>query len=360
LFNRFCTFHGALPGAVSPDEKFFNALIEVVSPDIKHVNMKPASVFLSLLIITGSNFLYAQAPPEEGKAYENVLYKKGKGGDSLVLDIFMPGQAVAAHAVPVVMIIHGGGWAKGERTLETIYYMQQLKRQLNNNGFAVVSIDYTLVSKDAHFPDPVADCKDAVRWIRANASRYNFDAGNIGLWGGSAGGHLALLAAYTGDEKWKGDSLLAPFSSRVNYVVDNFGPTDLNGVFLSCASGFTLFFAKIFFKKLLSVRERLILAITDYSIQSDKDKVIETLCMYSPVLYVDSSAVPTIIFHGTKDKVVPIEQSKRLQKLLSDNNVENEFVIVEKGDHGFNNISREQTDTLVNKTVDYVIRHTKK
>jgi dipeptidyl aminopeptidase/acylaminoacyl peptidase len=57
---------------------------------------------------------------------------------------------------------------------------------------------------------------------------------------------------------------------------------------------------------------------------------------------------------------VPIEQSKRLQKLLSDNNVENEFVIVEKGDHGFNNISREQTDTLVNKTVDYVIRHTKK
>ncbi|MBN8860077.1 MAG: alpha/beta hydrolase [Sphingobacteriales bacterium] len=322
--------------------------------------MKLVSAFLSLLIITGNSFLYAQAPPEKGKAYENVLYKKGESGDSLMLDIFMPGQTTPAHAAPVVMIIHGGGWAKGERTLETIYYMQQLKRQLNNNGFAVVSIDYTLVSKDAHFPDPVADCKDAVRWIRANASRYNFDADNIGLWGGSAGGHLALLTAYTGDEKWKGDSLLAPFSSRVNYVVDNFGPTDLNGVFLSCAGKFTLFFAKLFFKKLLFVRERLILAITDYSIQSDKEKAIETLCIYSPILYVNASAVPTIIFHGTKDKVVPIEQSKKLQKLLADNNVENEFMIVEKGDHGFNNISREETDTLVNKTVDYIIRHTKR
>ena len=91
--------------------------------------MKPASVFLSLLIITGSNFLYAQAPPEEGKAYENVLYKKGKGGDSLVLDIFMPGQAVAAHAVPVVMIIHGGGWAKGDID-EMIERLQKLGAQL--------------------------------------------------------------------------------------------------------------------------------------------------------------------------------------------------------------------------------------
>lgn len=322
--------------------------------------MKLRSVFLSLLIIACSSFLYAQEPSEKGEIYKNVLYKKGEGGDSLALDIFMPGRTVPAHTVPVVMIIHGGGWAKGERTLETIYYMQQLKRQLNNNGFAVVSIDYTLVTKDAHFPGPVTDCKDAVRWIRANASTYNFDTANIGLWGGSAGGHLALLAAYTGDEKWKGDSSLAPFSSRVNYVVDNFGPTDLNGVFLSCASKFTLFFAKIFFKKLLSIRERLILAFTGYSIQSDKDKAIEILCMYSPVLYVDASAVPTIIFHGTKDKVVPIEQSKRLQKLLTDNNVENEFIIVEKGDHGFNNISQEETDALVNKTVDYIIRHTKR
>lgn len=322
--------------------------------------MKSLSVFLSLLIISGSRFLYAQESPDKGKTHENVVYKIAEDGDSLALDIFMPGQAMPAHAVPVVMIIHGGGWAEGDRTLETIYYMQQLKKQLNNNGFAVVSIDYTLVSKNAHFPKPVIDCKDAVRWIRANASKYNFDTNNIGLWGGSAGGHLALLAAYTGDEKWKGDSLLTPFSSRVNYVVDNFGPTDLNAVFLSCASKFTLLFAKIFLKKLLPIRERLILALTGYSIQSDKDKAIETLCVYSPILYVDSSAVPTIIFHGTKDKVVPIEQSKKLQKELSVNNVENEFTIVEKGDHGFNNISREETDSLVNKTVDYIIRHTKR
>lgn len=321
--------------------------------------MKSLPVFLSLLILSGSSFLYAQEPSNKEKTYENIIYKIAEGGHPLALDIFMPDHSTPAHAIPVVMIIHGGAWAEGDRTLETIYYMQQLKKQLNNNGFAVISIDYTLVSKTAHFPKPVIDCKDAVRWIRSNASKYNFDTNNIGLWGGSAGGHLALLAAYTGDEAWKGDSSLAPFSSRVSYVVDNFGPTDLNAVFLSCASKFTLLFAKIFFKKLLPVRERLILALTGYSIQTDKDKAIETLCLYSPILYVDSSAVPTIIFHGTKDKVVPIEQSKKLQKQLADNNVENEFTTVEKGDHGFNNISKEETDSLVNKTVDYIIRHTR-
>lgn len=283
----------------------------------------------------------------------DIVYKVSEG-DSLMLDAFLPRNTQAQNPFPVVIIIHGGAWVEGERTLETIDFMRKLRAGLIGKGIAVVSIDYTLLNKTKHLPLPIADCKDAVRWVKAHAAVYNLDTANIGLWGGSAGGHLALLTAYTNDSLWTGAPELAPWSSKVNYVIDYFGPTALNKLLRTEVNGLSLFIARVVLgKKLLAVRERLIFALTGYQIDADKEKVIETLRPYSPLQYL-STAIPTFIFHGTKDNVVPLEQSRELHRRLVAGGVPTELIIVHKGDHGFNNISETRKDLLVEKTVQFV------
>ena len=308
--------------------------------------MKPFSVlllFVLLLLNTASN--------AQQQEFKNIAYKISEQRDSLLLDLFLPGVVATDKKVPVVVMIHGGAWVEGDRSLEAYYYTQQLKKQLNKNGIAVVSIDYTLLSKTVHLPAPVADCKDAVRWIRAHARKYGFDPDNIGLWGGSAGGHLALLTAYTNDTEWPGSPQLAGISAKTNYVIDFFGPTDLNALLKPDAGWLTVLLAKLFIPKLLPYREKIAYALTGYAIDPDKQKVIETARLYAPLNYITAATVPTFIFHGTRDKVVPLRQSRQLHRMLTAHKITNELIIVKKGDHGFNNISRERTDALIQQTL---------
>lgn len=284
------------------------------------------------------------------QSYTNIVYKKNAIDSALTLDVFVPDSNFSKRH-PTVIIIHGGGWVEGDKTLETIYYMRSLKNELLANQFAVISINYSLVGKDSHFPTPIEDCKDAVRWVRKHANEYNLDTLNIGLWGGSAGGHLALLTAYTTNEQFTGDRTLASHSARVNYVIDNFGPTDLNGLFRMDIGFFSTFIVKLFARKIYDIREKLVFAMTGYRIKPDKQKIKELNTFYSPLSYINENAVPTIIFHGTHDKVVPISQSRELKKKLDKYSIENEMIVVNKGDHGFNNISNREMDTLIDKSI---------
>ena len=94
-------------------------------------------------------------------------------------------------------------------------------------GYAVASINYRL-SQHAVFPAQIEDCKAAIRWLRANAAKYHLDPDHIGVWGASAGGHLVALLGTTGGVKeLEGNGGNLDQSSRVQCVVDWFGPTDL-------------------------------------------------------------------------------------------------------------------------------------
>ena len=310
---------------------------------------------LFLIVYLGLTVSLSSRAQDTSKAvFGDVSYKTAGDGTPVLLDIFLPKMQVPDAKAPVAMIIHGGGWVEGDKNLETIYYMRRLKERLLQEGLAVISIDYRLVGKSVHLPVPIEDCKDAIRWVRANAIKYHLDGNNIGLWGGSAGGHLALLAAYSQSAAWVDDTALEAYSSKVNCVVDNFGPTDLNRLFKTKMSRFSLFFAKLFFKKLFSIRNRLIFALSGYHISSDKKEVISNMSVYSPLQYVKAGSVPTLIFQGTGDKVVPFEQSVLLHQALSDNRTENRLITVKDGDHGFNNISKGQIDDLVNQTVAFM------
>src|SRR5690606_19165597 len=284
---------------------------------------------------------------------KDITYKITPESDSIKLDLYLPENQLFKKN-PVVVFIHGGAWAQGDKNHDSIYYMRALRDTLRTRGYAVASINYRLVDKKTHLPAPVIDCKDAVRWMHAHAEDYNFDTENIGLWGGSAGAHLSLLIGYTNDDFAIGNQELQAYSSKVNYIVNNFGPTDLNKVLKTKASPFTKLVYKCFLPQLYNIREKLIIAMTSYDIKTDKKKAIEIAKAYSPMEFVTENAVPTLIMHGTKDFVVPFKQSKKLKKALDQNHIENTFVKVKKGDHGFNNISKDKLDELIAKTVEFI------
>ncbi len=98
-------------------------------------------------------------------------------------------SAKADHPLPVIVWIHGGGWSGGSKEgCPAVRFV--------GKGYAVASINYRF-SQQALFPAQIEDCKAAIRWLRANATKYNLDAGHIGVWGASAGGHLVALLGTT-------------------------------------------------------------------------------------------------------------------------------------------------------------------
>lgn len=316
-------------------------------------------LFIAGFFLLSSQLLRAQQTmtlngTNEESTVKNLLFKITPDGDSLLLDLFRPVES-NVKPTPVFIIIHGGAWVIGDRNLEDYAYVRKLRDELVKNNVSVVSIEYTLVKQDRHFPGPIADCQDAIRWVRANAGRFRFDTSNIGLWGGSAGGHLALLAANTNDTAWKGNTDLADYSHKVNYVVDNFGPTNLADMLQLNAGKFKIFLAKIFIPKALALRNRLIKDIFNMDMKSNRDSIGALAKSYSPMHYISATTLPTLIFHGTKDRLVPYRQSKALQKALDENKVFNKMITVKKGNHGFTNISEEKTDELVKETVAFVL-----
>lgn len=108
------------------------------------------------------------------------------GGQDRLADVYVPD---GDGPFPAIIFLHGGGWRFGDRRLAP-----DLRRFFAESGFVMVSIDYRL-SGEAIFPAAVIDTKTAIRWLRRHAADYNIDPERIGLWGSSAGGHLAAMAA---------------------------------------------------------------------------------------------------------------------------------------------------------------------
>lgn len=144
----------------------------------------------------------------------------GSISDTQKLDIYYPNEA-SSEPYPVVIAIHGGAFMMGNKTGGDVSSMLQAV----NYGYAVVSVDYRL-SKEAIFPAAISDIKAAIRFIKANASKYNLDPEKIAVWGDSAGGNLAALAGTSGDDdSLNGDNKEnLEYSSAVQAVVDWFGP----------------------------------------------------------------------------------------------------------------------------------------
>lgn len=322
-----------------------------------------------IFIISSSNSVLSQSPnpeasapktvilPERTNYSENITYKTDHEGKPIKLDLYKPKKSTT-EKLPVVIYVHGGAWAKGDKVVRSGSYIERFILKLVDKGYAVISIDYTLVSETVHFPFPIQDTKDAVRWVRKNAEKYNFDIDNIGFFGASSGAHLSMLSAYTSDEDYVGSPYLNSYSGKVNYVVSNFGPTDLNKLLHTRLGKIPVAIVGLFFKPIVEIRQKLVFGISGYDIKTEKRKAVDYLKTVSPIDDV-ATAVPTFILHGNKDKVAPIKHSKKLVRKMKKQNIEVQLVTVEDGTHGFGTTNKTYMDQLNDEMVRFIVSHTK-
>ena len=250
-------------------------------------------------------------PPRvpEGTIIHRDLAYVTNGHERQKLDLYLP---KADKDLPLIIWVHGGAWLAGskERPVPLTYLA---------DGYAVASINYRL-SQHAVFPAQIEDCKAAVRWLRGHAAQYHLDPNHFAAWGESAGGHLVAMLGTTGDTKVfdVGENLST--SSRVQAVLDFFGPTDLvqmdahrllNGEVHDTAD---------------SPESRLV----GGPIQENKDKVAKA----NPITYVSKDDPPFLIVHGDADPVVTHHQSELLEAALKQAGVPVTFYTVKGGGHG--------------------------
>jgi len=220
------------------------------------------------------------------------------------LDLYLP--AKSDRPLLVIVWIHGGAWLAGSKEgCPAIPFVAK--------GYAVASINYRL-SQHAVFPAQIEDCKAAIRWLRANAEKYRLDPKHVGVWGASAGGHLVALLGTSGDVKeLEGNGGDLAQSSRVQCVVDWFGPTDFTKMGSSHDD------ANAPEAKLIGG-----------PVQENKEKSARA----NPITYVSKDSAPFLIMHGEEDKVVPIGQSELLDEALRKAGVESTFVRIPGNGHG--------------------------
>lgn len=151
-------------------------------------------------------------------AERDVTYAR-YGNRTLAMDIYRPRGAWGA--LPAIVCIHGGGWAKGNRTNH-----EKVAQALATRGYVTATISYRL-SGEAPFPAAIHDCKAAVRFLRAKAGKYGIDSQRIGAIGHSAGGHLTALLATSGRVlELEGDGGNPEFSSSIQAAIPMGAQTD--------------------------------------------------------------------------------------------------------------------------------------
>ena len=250
------------------------------------------------------------------------------GGQALAMDISLPTRSTTAPA-PAVLYVHGGGWEHGNRLGGG--FLEQLRPQLNAKGFVVASIDYRLAPANP-WPAQIIDAKCAVRFLRAHAAAYGIDTARIGAWGGSAGGHLVSLMGTADASAGFDIGQWSSESSRVQAVVDLFGPADLT------AGGWnqdpTQVISEVF--------------------GSAPGGVSETLTKASPVTWITRDDPPFLILQGDADNTVPAAQSQQFAAKLQAAAVPVTLVMVKNGPHGLSNPKEQPTpEQLVTQIVDF-------
>lgn len=232
------------------------------------------------------------------------------GERALCLDLYLPEGD--AGPLPLIVWVHGGAWLAGDKTdCPAVPW--------TGDGYAVASVGYRL-SPEARFPAQIADCKAAVRWLRAHAGAYNLDPERFGAWGASAGGHLvALLGTAAHVREWETVGGHPDVSSAVQAVCDWFGPSDLTRMSE---------LPSVIDHDAPDAAEALLIG---GPVQQNREKAARA----NPITYVTPDAPPFLILHGDKDDIVPINQSELLVAALRHAGVEAEYHVVAGAGHGF-------------------------
>jgi acetyl esterase/lipase len=273
---------------------------------VRHRALGRALILCGLLL--ACNFVARGAMAQDVSVAKDVSYGTAEGA-ALLLDVYQPSAQGFSGKRPGVLLVHGGGWMGGDKAAYT-----PIGKELADKGYVAFAINYRLAPQ-FHYPAQLDDVQRAVRWVRAHADAYNVDPNRLGALGDSAGGHLVSFLG-TRDTRDNSDAALAAYSSRVQCVVDLYGPEDFtlptsSGVSPQAVQILTAFFGKT------------------------RDQAPRLYRDGSPIIYVNKHSAPFLIMHGDADPLVPIDQSQRLYAALKKAGVEATFVTMPKDGHGF-------------------------
>lgn len=272
---------------------------------------------VSFVAICGSSSISAaELVIPDDVTFERDIEYSNPDGQHLQLNLARPKNS--SGALPAILCIHGGGFRAGKRDGHNALCLK-----LAQQGFVAATASYRLSPK-YQFPAAVHDVKAAVRWLRANAAKYQIDPARLGVTGDSAGGHLAQFLGVTSRIKeFEGDGGNATQSSSVTCVVNRYGPSDFTksyGKSVDAAEVLPLFLGG----DLETARQRHILS--------------------SPLNWVSPNAAPTLILHGTDDKYVAYEQGVWMRDRLQACGIEVELLTFEGAGHGFKGADVEKAE----------------
>lgn len=239
-----------------------------------------------------------------------IEYGAAPDGTKLVLDVWRSDRVPPGALRPAFVRVHGGAWIHGRRS-----ELGAWNRWLNGLGYDVFDVEYRLPPPE-RWRDEVGDVKCALGWLAANAARYQVDPERISVTGHSAGGNLAMLAAYS-----TGDPQLPPSCAvpevRVKSVVNFYGPADLDLLYRSSGS-------------------------PAYAQDALRRYIGGTLAQHperyravSPLSHVGANLPPTLTILGTSDRIVPADQAEALHRAIARAGGTHELYLLPATDHGF-------------------------
>lgn len=270
-----------------------------------------------MVVLFGSSFA-ARAADSGVRVTKDVSFLAP--GRAEKLDVYQPAPRADGRRHPALVWIHGGGWTGGTKNEARA---DNICRTAAAAGYVAVSVDYRL--GDGAWPTNIFDCKNAVRFLRANAARYSVDPARIAVAGGSAGGHLALMVALTagveGLEPVGADTPYPGISSAVRCAVNMYGITNIitrRDVSPAGVPG--------------ELRAWSPSALKVYGATDNSAPVLK---LASPVSHVRRDSVPLLTLHGKADATVDYLQAEELDRVARERGARHELLLIDGVGHTF-------------------------
>jgi acetyl esterase/lipase len=244
-------------------------------------------------------------------------------GHSLRLDVYQPvystprephRDVTSQPLSPAVIVIHGGSWSGGTKSDFASY-----DRWLAAGGRVVFDVEYRLANKTQPFPAQVMDIKCAIAWIKSHAAQYHVDPDRLALMGRSAGGQLALLAAYTANDPALQPGDCNAQDTSVRAVVSLYGPTDLAWDYTHPGR-----------PDVIDTRH-----VLENYLNGSPASAPQTYASASPIVHVSAQSPPTLLLHGGHDQLILSENVERIIPKLAASGVPFTYVFLPWANHGF-------------------------